>query len=384
MIAYYLFLCGFSYYCVMPLVIVKLFPDNAVLGFTNFNNGEAFLIEYTIYALIFLILFSIGFFIKFKLNNLINNKPQLSSLFLILLMGAYFFLFWSIFSLSEVLNMQGYLDGYDIERRGQLSTLFLTSIWWYIYIQSSVKLKPSKILFIFIILLSGLNLLALGSRLAVLTGVIMLFLNYKSRLFVKFKVNIFSAIIWMLITVSVFGAIGVLREANEISYEAIAFIIFAEPVFIFASVFSYFNSVPISLINVPYDVFSSLAVSIPSLIFQNKIEFFAKYASIPEFAQSGFGGANQIIILLANFGVLLFPFVSFIMGYFIASMINKMNRSRFSYTAAIGIVALIPFIFFRDGYQTSLKLALMNFLIMPAIFLFINRIIVLSKNANSN
>jgi len=384
MIAYYLFLCGFSYYCVMPLVIVKLFPDNAVLGFTNFNNGEAFLIEYTIYALIFLILFSIGFFIKFKLNNLINNKPQLSSLFLILLMGAYFFLFWSIFSLSEVLNMPGYLDGYDIERRGQLSTLFLTSIWWYIYIQSSVKLKPSKILFIFIILLSGLNLLALGSRLAVLTGVIMLFLNYKSRLFVKFKVNIFSAIIWILITVSVFGAIGVLREANEISYEAIAFIIFAEPVFIFASVFSYFNSVPISLINVPYDVFSSLAASIPSLIFQNKIEFFAKYASIPEFAQSGFGGANQIIILLANFGVLLFPFVSFIMGYFIASMINKMNRSRFSYTAAIGIVALIPFIFFRDGYQTSLKLALMNFLIMPAIFLLINRIIVLSKNANSN
>jgi hypothetical protein len=368
----------------MPLVIVKLFPDNAVLGFTNFNNGEAFLIEYTIYALIFLILFSIGFFIKFKLNNLINNKPQLSSLFLILLMGAYFFLFWSIFSLSEVLNMPGYLDGYDIERRGQLSTLFLTSIWWYIYIQSSVKLKPSKILFIFIILLSGLNLLALGSRLAVLTGVIMLFLNYKSRLFVKFKVNIFSAIIWILITVSVFGAIGVLREANEISYEAIAFIIFAEPVFIFASVFSYFNSVPISLINVPYDVFSSLAASIPSLIFQNKIEFFAKYASIPEFAQSGFGGANQIIILLANFGVLLFPFVSFIMGYFIASMINKMNRSRFSYTAAIGIVALIPFIFFRDGYQTSLKLALMNFLIMPAIFLLINRIIVLSKNANSN
>lgn len=373
-------MCGFFYYCIIPLVIIKLFPDNVALSFIGNNYSEAILIKYSAYAVIFLILFSIGFFIKFNLKKLNKNKPELSVLLALLLTGVYSILFINIFSLNEVLNASGYLGGYDIERRGQLSTLFLTSIWWYIYLKPGINLKLPKFLFVVIILFSGLNLLTLGSRLAVLTGVIMIFLNYSPNLFVRLKINMPLALICLLSLVAIFGAIGVLREAGELNYDAIFFIIFAEPIFIFASVFSYFESVSISYFNFPYDVLTSIAASVPSFIFTNKIEFFEKYAVIAESSQSGFGGANQIIILLANFGSLLLPFISFTLGYFIAFIINKINNSRFFYTVAISIVSLIPFIFFRDGYQTSLKLALMNFLIIPGVFLLINKLIVSAKN----
>ena len=230
MIAYYLFLCGFFYYCIMPLAVVKLNPDNVALGFIKSNYTDAVLIEYFICAMIFICFFSAGFFVKFRSKKIIKLKdPKISSLFSIVLAGIYAFLFLNIFSANEVMNMVGYLDGYDIERRGRLSTLFLTSIWWYIYIQPLAKFKLLKNFFGLVVIFSGLNLLALGSRLAVVTGVVMILLNNYPNLFLRPKINLSLVLIGILFVAGFFGVVGVLREASELNFEAIIFIIFAEP-----------------------------------------------------------------------------------------------------------------------------------------------------------
>jgi hypothetical protein len=375
MIAYFFFLFGFIYYCVVPIVIINFFPGNKALDFVDFYNRSYVIFEYSFYALIFFILFSVGFFVKLKIKNLCEKKPNITRIFSVVLVVVYIVLFLNIFSFNEMLSIQGYSEGYDIGRRGQLSTLYLTSVWWYIYLQSGSRFNLIKNLFIIIIVLTGLNLLSLGSRLAFVTGIIMIFLNYRSNLFVNFKINKIFSLILLFGLGALFGAIGVFREGGELNFDAISFVIFAEPVFIFSSVFAYVNNVSIAYINFPYDVFTSLAASVPSFIFQDKIEFFSKYTVLPDSLQSGFGGANQIVILLANFGKILFPFVSLALGYAVALIVNKMNKTRFSYTFAIGVVALIPFIFFRDGYQTSLKLAVINFFVIPGLFLLCDKLI---------
>jgi hypothetical protein len=375
MIAYLFFLFGFIYYCAAPIVIINFYPGNKALDFVDFQNKSYVIMEYSIYALIFLILFSVGFFVKLKIKNICEKKSNISNIFSVILMFAYIVLFVNIYSFSEMLSFQGYSEGYDIGRRGQLSTLYLTSVWWYIYLESNYRFNIIKRVFIIIIVLTGLNLLSLGSRLAFITGLIMIFLNYRSNLFINLKINKTVSLILFFSLGGILGAIGVFREGGELNFDAISFVIFAEPIFIFASVFAYINNATIEYISFPYDVFTSLAASVPSFIFQDKIEFFSNYAVLPDNLQSGFGGANQIVILLANFGKILFPLVSLALGYLVALIINKMNNSRFSYTFAIGVVALIPFIFFRDGYQTSLKLAAMNFFVMPGLFLLFDKLI---------
>jgi hypothetical protein len=269
---------------------------------------------------------------------------------------------------NEIIHPGGYIDGYDIPHRGQLSTLFLTATWWYIFSKTSSSKKGVKSILLLCMVLSGINLLVLGSRLAVLTGLIAIIifnLIEKINSSNHFNVNISKPLLLFVILALGLIVVGVLRDGTGLNLDAMLFIFFAESLFIYASVPAYFAVNDIDYFKIPYDLFSSIAGGIPTIFFTDKLKFFSDFTPDGPDYGSGFGGVNHIILLLITFGKGGFLIFSIIEGMFFSYLGRLINRNPFGHTIAICVISLLPFMFFRDGFQTSIKVIFFNFMLYP-------------------
>ncbi len=261
----------------------------------------------------------------------------------------------------------------DDAPRGMLSTLYLVAIWWYIYIKTFGRYRFQSAVIISIILLTGLNLLALGSRLAVVSGIISLLVYY--ILFVRnvkprhakprkllIVVKFFTIIIFLALLMSL---IGVMRSGEAISVEGLLSIFAAEPVFIYASVLSYYSMDSIHLFAIPWDLLTGIVGSIPSFLFPNKVDLFLAFSPRSDDAYSGFGGVHHLVSLLSNFGLLGFPIVSLFEGFCLGLLIRRVNVSSFYRAASLSSIGVLTFILYREGLQAPVKLFLFNFTLMP-------------------
>lgn len=334
----------------------------------------------------FLLMFSFGYFSKIKIKNSVINIPKhsISRVASVLVCLVYSLLFLKIFSLNETLSFIGYGYEYDASRRGQLSTLCLTAMWWYVFFARHEKHRLEKTFFLLIVAASAINLLSLGTRQAVIAVIIMYLLNkYSEKIYLaRFKFWKIALIIGALGLL--FGYIGIWRQSEQMSFDAILFILLAEPIFVFAGVFSFFHYAEVYLVGIPSDFLASLVAMVPSFIFPTKSEFIDYHSDIPHYARSGFGAINHIILMIANFGVLIAPFVAFWYGYYLAVVINKMKNSNFWYAAGISIISLIPFTFFRDGYATSVKLIVFNFIVTPLLLVAVDYVLKKSTSKSRN
>ena len=265
------------------------------------------------------------------------------------------------------MSLVGYLEGYDVIHRGQLTTIYLTSIWWAIYFRSGLKMK----LMLISALISGVNLLALGSRLGVVSGLISLAIFFSfERQKISGGMNILKVVkIGGLVFVAglFFSIVGLLRQGDAIIWEAIVDMFFAEPLFIYASFPSYVSKNQLPLIAIPWDVITGVVGSIPTALFPGKLDFFSKYVSMDSDFASGFGGINHILSVIINFGLIGFPIIAFLEGAWFGFLAKNAHKNNFLRALAICSISLLPFIFFRDGYQTSVKLLFFNYLFFPYI-----------------
>jgi hypothetical protein len=271
-------------------------------------------------------------------------------------------------SISEIMTPVGYLGDYDANPRGLLSTLYLVAIWWYIYLNTTGSSKLQQAVTIVIISLTGMNLLTLGTRLSVVSGLISLLVFYiiyvkkatSTRTMMIIKSFAFAVAIGLAMS-----SIGLLRGAEVISAEGLLGIFAAEPVFIYASVLSYFDTDTIHIFAIPWDLITGIIGSIPSFLFPDKADFFLTFSTRSVDAYSGFGGVHHLVVLLSNFGLLGFPFVAFVEGVCLGSLIRRVNVNSFYRAASLSSIGILTFMLYREGLQTPIKLILFNFMLLP-------------------
>lgn len=365
-----LFLVGLTYYCLLPILSINFLYENSIVQIFNsrFPNPEfnIFILLVAIYC----ISIYFGFNVKLETKGINISVNRTNYYFIVLF---FFISFILIINLNEILFPAGYTDGYDIAHRGQLTTLYLMCVWWYIFFDDKSFFKGYKYFFIILILISGINLLFLGSRLGFLTGIIALVVN----LYIKTAFSIFKFIYVSTSIILIFMLVilvGVVRDGSNISLDGFLNIFQAESIFIYMSIPAYLNGEELPLINEPIDLVATLIGFIPSSLFLNKFELMDLYSAISSDRSSGMGGGNHIIILLANFGIIFMPLMGLLEGLFLKSVIASSIYSKFNFTNCILIISLLPFIWFREGMQTPLKLICLNFTFLPYILLKINNI----------
>ena len=371
-IPYIFFLGGFAYYGLLPIVFLYFFQNYPIAQIAISNSGSKLFLElYSALAFVFLICFSVGYYFslrtkKFRVKT--HNIDKVKELRVII---SFLYIVFTIFSINvtEIISLVGYLGEYDVAHRGQLTTLYLTSIWWFIYFKTDIHAK----LMLFIALLAGLNLLALGSRLGVLTGIIsmIIYYGYFAKENMKFirgsGLGSVKGILTLTVVLVLMTSVGLIREGSSITVEGALSIFSAEPLFIYASVPAYFSNTSLPLFAIPVDIFASVIAAIPSFMFSAKVDFFAEYTSVDRNSLSGFGGMNHLVSLVANFGLIGFPFAAFLEGAWFGMLIKNAYKSPFFRAVAITSISVIPFIMFRDGFQTTIKILFFNFLLFPYI-----------------
>lgn len=365
-----LFIIGLTYYCLLPLLSINILNDNSIVQIFNSRFLKP---EFDIFILLLAFycpFFYFGFNIKLNFKG-INFSLNRSNYYFILL----FFLISSILILdiNEILFPVGYTEGYDTAHRGQLTTLYLMCIWWFIFFDKEPAFRGYQFFFTILILISGINLLSLGSRLGFLTGLIAIFVNFYIKNTFSILKYIYTYILITLIVI-VIVIIGVLRDGSNISLDGFINIIQAESIFIYMSVPSYLNGEALPLMNAPIDLIPTLIGMIPSSMFPNKFELMDLYSAIPSDKSSGMGGGNHLIVLLANFGLIFMPLMGILEGILLRVAISSSIYSKFNYASCISIISLLPFIWFREGMQTPIKLILVNFVFLPFILLKLNNI----------
>jgi hypothetical protein len=386
---YLLFLVGFIFYIASPLIILTVFPDYHISEIAMKNySGEYYLLLYSYLSFGYFVFFSMGYYLSLfmKINKFESEAVDRLGWTKVAVTVLYACIALFVINLSEILNPIGYSGDYDVTHRGQLTTLYLTSIWWCIYFKSGINSK----LMLIIAFIAGLNLLALGSRLGVTTGLISLLIFYfyfqntrvnrrDRSLFWYAKLGSILFLIALLMT-----SIGVLRAGNEVTIEEIFGNFASESLFIYASVPAYFSNNFTNLFEIPVDLFVSIVGAIPSFLFPLKSDFFLEHAVVDSESASGFGGMNHLVTLVANFGMAGFPVVTFFEGVWFGILTRLVYKNSFFRAVALSSFAILPFILFREGLQTSVKLLFFNFLFFP--FVIIQMLIILKiivRNARS-
>lgn len=369
-IPYLLFLLGFSYYCILPIVFFAYASDYIIMQrsmarFYGADNG----IEFFLYmAFIYFVLFSAGYYYTIKTKWFkfkVDKSPTKWQIFIIT--ACYIVMAVLIVNIVEILHPVGYTEGYNVIHRGQLTTLYLTSIWWYIYFKAEFQAK----IMLLVVLISGLNLIVLGSRLGLISGIIALYVNnifFKKNKFSdqnKREINLKKIILFVIIVFITMSIMGLLRSQDIISLEGILSNAASESLYIYVSVPSYLSSTDLPYFSIPLDIFAGFIGSIPSYLFPEKVEFFSGMTCFKENSGSGFGGVHHIASLIANFGLIGFPFVVFLEGMWFGFVVKNAQTSPFFRAVALLSMSVIPFILFRDGYQTSVKLLFANFILIP-------------------
>jgi hypothetical protein len=218
------------------------------------------------------------------------------------------------------------------------------------------------------LLLCVVIMLGLGARIYFLLFVIS-FLMYSIK-YRNLKISIkYIALIALIFLI--FLIIGVLRVGLDLNFENLMYILFAEPMFTWWSAQTYIlNNDLFSLIGDPAGYVTSFYNFIPSFIFENKSNYIINISDYANFS-SPLGATSLIVSLLGNFGIVLSMIYIFVVGFFCSQLSIFSEKSSFLKVYYILICSLLPFQFFRDGFEILNKQIYWNMLIVPSILLLI-------------
>lgn len=369
----WLFLFGFIYYLVLPLIVEQYNYLSDMPGmhlfYINFPNQEQMNNYYLLSSLFFISFFSGSYFsLLFKKKTIIVarqsqviRKKHFNSWILYLLVIFNQYLIVS----NKNLLFSGYTIGYQVDTLGQLASLNCLYIFLYLYLKKSSFRNKKDILFLKLLLLeNSVILLGFGSRMFVLIPLLSFVIYLLDNKIIKKE----KIIIPLIISISIFLIVGVIRQgSSSLDLDKLIFIALAEPLFTWISAGSFIQmNQTINFIDFPYNFLGTFLNFVPSFIFPNKADFIK---NVPYAYEAPLGAGNIIVMLYGNFGLFVAPVVSFIGGFLLTAI--RYAKSYFFQIYYYCICGLIPFILFRD-MQSFNKLLFTSFLLYPVIILNLN------------
>lgn len=370
----YLFLWGWFYYLVVPFIIIILGMFYKYPGIKNVyeNYNEDIISKYCIYIVLFIISYIIGCisplkFIK-KKNNEIRKESVIGTrdLFVLFILPLFILGQYKIVQNYSIL-FKGYQVSYDVGLLGTIATINVVYIFYFIYnlLKQNIS-KRLNVVLICCILEFSIILLGLGSRLYVLLPLIVYLVYAIDYKIIQFK----RIIIISCLFLGLFLSVGLWRLGNNIEFDMMMYIGAAESMFTWISAETYFtNDLP--LFAFPTHFLSSFINFIPSVVFPNKVDFILP---IDANFYTPFGALNIIVSLIYNFGIIGSLVVIYFFG-FILTYIRINCKSTLFKSYYYCICGILPFQFFRDDIHVINKMLFYNFLLLPLIFLLVEKIL---------
>lgn len=363
----YLFVLGFIYYMVIPLIIVKndLLADYPSMRLLDEYNLNRFYNTYVLCSAVIFVSFLCGSCwagrtVKKKIN--ISREPILGKRLInkfivpIALLGLF------VAYLNRSALFKGYLEGADSALTGSIATIMLSSVFWLVYELILYK-KPSKVM-LYTVIIFAIILLGLGSRMYVMIPTVACMVYM-----IEFKVVKFKKLLILGVMIALFfTAVGLIRFGDVITIDGLMYIGFAEPCFTWISAESMFHYTKTpDLFSFPYNFLTSIFNFIPSFLLPNKAEYIKEIA-LPY--DQPLGATNLIVSLVSNFGIIGSGVFMCLVGYGI-EYVRKRKRSIFGTTFYICLCGVLPFQFFRDNLSIVNKVVIMNLLIVPLILRYV-------------
>lgn len=364
----YLFLFGFIYYLICPILVghgeyLDDFPGMH-LFYDCFPDASRIRYYYCLISLLFLF-FYLGSFSALLFRKSSSKEVNYTTcskgvnnwmLFAIILINQYV-----IFSNRQYL-FTGYTSGYSTDFLGKIATLNCLYLFLFLYLKELNSNNLQKIVFATLLIENSMVLIGSGSRMFVLIPIVsfLVYLLDTKRIAIK-RLFVVSSIVLVF-----FLVVGVVRQGNTVTgIELLVYIGVAEPVFTWISAGSFMISNPtIHLLDFPSNFIGTFINFIPTFLFPNKADYITR---VPYMYETPLGASSILVNMYGNFGLLATPIMFFI-GGFLLSVIRYDKRPffRIFYYCCCGV---IPFILFRD-LQSANKILLTSCCAYPAILLF--------------
>jgi hypothetical protein len=365
---------GYAFYVLFPFVVFEfdIYRDGPGYDIWNISFSSiynSFNLVF-VYSFVYFIAYKLGYFIAGK-SNLVPlkfNRPinTIVSYFVFLILSAIFFYY--CFN-SRSLLFSGYSIFAQNDDMGPLASVHLFTL---VIFLNLIEWKQSeRLLYMFggLLFVSALVLLSLGGRLYFLISIIALsiyFLNLKAgrTMFVRLKYLVFSGFIIILL-----GFVAIWRVGDYIGIEALFKYVIAEPILTSISMASLINCDYIHLFSYPINFISSVANLLPIFLFPDKHTYLIPLDSNGICLDSPFGATNIAFAMIFNFGIVGSVFAIAFFSY-VLKVIKGVGESWWLYNF---ICALLPCMFFRDGFLIFNKVFLMT-LIGSMLMIYVSRV----------
>ena len=375
----WLFLFGFILYLFVPYLVGITDAFNGMPGMQLYHDyfariPAAKINTYLIIIFSWLIAFYFGHFCfasvkppKKQLHHFEENYADYG----LPAIGAVLFITMLLFSyLARNSLFAGYGISYDAGSRGKMSTLLVVFNFFLLY--QLIGVKRTSFFIIAGTVITSLLLLSMGGRLYVFQTLIVI-LVYKTS-FAKKR--------WKLIqimSVGIFGFFlgsisGIWRLGANYSLERGLYSFFAEPVFTWISASTFLSTNHIPFINLPSNFLTSFLNLIPNT-FVNLQPYMVSGQHMGYSYLTPLGADSVWTTYIVNFGIVGSFFFIFLAGFILNLLRYHSENSRFGAVYYMLVCSILPFQFFRDGFSILNKQLFFNFLILPAIILFILKLV---------
>ena len=358
------FLFGAVYYFLVPYAAFRWMPDSVMVRAAAPYVGAKFFdawywVDCAVIGASWTAGYLLGQRLPVRAGSLADeaNEEPLATRVLVLALGL--FLLFQV--ASAVRGGASFFTGYetyDIAVLGPLSTTLFSAVLLAIFSRDRV----SRIAFLLLFLVTSVLMLGFGSRLFFLLGAVSLLIS---------RVAGNAAILrrpWLYaglaVLVGIVVPVGLLRQGADVSWQGMADIGVAEPVFTAVSAATFLeNGGGRPLLSVPVDVLASFVNFIPSVVWPSKTEVLTAMMDNPH-VYSPFGASALLGNLYANFGIFYPVFLAGVGAYY-GFLRRKAQGSAFFQAVYFVALPLLMFHFFRENFVTVIKVMLFNALILP-------------------
>ena len=360
-----LFLFGFIFYLVCPLIILQTDLFDGLPGIDGWKENvldHAHVIRYLLLLAWIIVPFYMGSHIGSKYVNIRYSKVRtlgpLSGKFVLAFMVIFVVYF---FYKARGSAFQGHaLDNDDDNNlEGIMATTNLLLFYIHFVIDQP---KSTKRGFLFLLIFNSLFLLGLGGRMYVIIPLVAYFARGYNRAAQSGK-PVWPYFLVPAIVAVTASIIGALRVGD--SLDKIGFFIFAEPIFTSWSAFSYLNHNAIPLAAVPLNFLVGFLNIIPSLLWPAKGDVLNGMVTGWITWDSPMGALSVFVSIYANFGVIFGGVFMFFVGAFFGQLYKAFKTGNINRNVYYCFCAVLAFCFFRDPFSLPIKIYILSFFLIP-------------------
>jgi hypothetical protein len=278
---------------------------------------------------------------------------------------------WSLFVVYAVLLMlftmaakdllfQGYAEGVDSSVVGPIATLQMVLLFQYL-VSRAAGLTHAKRALGLLLVLTSVVLLGMGGRLYVVSTLVAMYF-YWWKWVAEDSAARLRSVKWALFAPLVLALMGMWR-VGALDATAFGFYLFAEPLYTSISAVSFFLGGSWHWVDTPTDFFLAFVNVIPAFVWPGKVDVVTSLSDAGLNFESPFGALSIITSSVGNFGyaggLVFVGTVGMVFGWAERNATSPLMRALYCF-----LVALLPFLFFRDPFQVQVKLVATGFLLL--------------------